>query len=434
VATKKKLVYIPMAADLVHPGHLNIIRIGAELGEVVVGLLTDEAIAAYKRVPVMSYADRHAVVSNLRGVSRVEPQEQLDYRPNLRRFRPHYLVHGSDWQTGVMSGPRQLAIDTMAEWGGKVVEPAYTPGVSSSELIARLRGPGISPSVRLGRLSRMLTMKPMIRALEAHNGLSALIVENTTATAPSGSPNSFDAIWISSLTDSLAKGKRDDESVDFSSRLATINHILEVTTKPLIVDGDTGGRPEHFAAQVKTLERLGVSAVVIEDKTGLKYNSLHPAGRHVQATPAEFAHKLRTGVNARVHNEFIIIARIESLILGFGVDEALERAHTYLQAGAGAIMIHSKDPSGTDIMQFAAAYGRLPNRRPLMVVPTSYAHISETQLQEWGVNIVVYANHLLRAAYPAMLRSAQRILEHERALEADELCIPVPEFLSLTEQ
>ncbi|MDB5179283.1 MAG: putative phosphoenolpyruvate phosphomutase [Patescibacteria group bacterium] len=421
-----------MAADIIHPGHLNIIDEGAKLGDVVVGLLTDSAIAAYKRVPHMRYDQRLAVVEHLKGVGRVVAQEQLDYRPNLRKLKPDYLLHGSDWQAGVMNGPRQQARETMAEWGGEVVEPAYTEGISSTRLISGVKEAGVSPDARLAQLTRLLEVKPTIRGMEAHNGLSAHIVDRVTVPDANGVRTGFDVIWISSLTDSMAKGKPDNESVDFSSRLVTINQVLEASTKPVIVDGDSGGHDQHFAQMVRTLERLGVSAVVIEDKAGLKRNSLHEdTHAHIQETKEAFSRKIRAGIKARRTDNFMVIARIESLIVGSGHDDAIERAKAYLGAGASAIMIHSKDATGADVKRFSKVYNTLPNRRPLMMVPTSYNAVSEAELTSWGANIVVYANHLLRAAYPAMEQAAQKILQHGRALEAEQLCLPIPDFLKL---
>ena len=432
MATKKKLVYIPMAADILHPGHLNIIKEGQKLGEVVVGLLTDEAIASYKRVPFMKYEQRLEIINNIKGVDKVIPQETLDYRPNLRKLKPDYFVHGTDWRAGVMSRPREQAIAVIAEWGGKLVEPKYTDGISSTDLHLKLKLAGISPTSRLAQLERLLEVKKTIRALEAHNGLSALIVENTTIKNSLGKTEQFDAIWVSSLTDSIAKGKPDTELVDRTSRVATINEILEVTTKPLIVDGDTGGHVEHFVHTVRTLERLGVSAIVIEDKNGLKRNSLHHNPQdHTQEDIGVFADKIKAGIDARLHEQFMVIARIESLIVGKGQTDALKRAEAYLGAGASAIMIHSKEASGKDIKIFCEAYNKLENRKPLMLVPTSYNETYEQELAGWGANIIVYANHLLRAAFPAMELAAKTILENGRASETESICTPIEDFLKM---
>lgn len=431
-AEHNKIVYIAMSADILHPGHLNIIREGQKLGEVVIGLLTDEAIASYKRLPFMDYSQRLEVIQNIKGVNKIIPQPTLDYRPNLLKLKPDYVMHGSDWRTGIQKQIRQQVIDTLTEWGGLLIEPGYTKGISSTLLNQKLKSTGISPDRRLGQLNRLLNAKATIRAMEAHNGLSALVVDNRHAKDKSGRIAEFDALWVSSLTDSIAKGKPDIELIDRTSRFATINEILEVTTKPIIFDGDTGSHAEHFIHTVRTLERLGVSAVVIEDKNGLKRNSLHDQPLdHSQEDVRVFASKIKAGIDARTSEQFMIIARVESLILGKGQADALKRARAYLDAGASAIMIHSKNKDGAEIKEFADQYNKLKNRRPLMLVPTSYNKISEDELSSWGANIVVYANHLLRASYPAMEKVAESILENHRAFEAEKLCTPIEEFLKM---
>lgn len=427
-AERRKVVYIPMCADILHAGHLNIIKEGQKLGEVIVGLLTDEAVASKKRLPFMNYEQRFEVVSNIKGVDKVIAQDTSDYSPNLRKLKPDFVVHGDDWRKEA----RQQVLDTLAEWRGKLIEIKYTEGISSTLLLEKLKARGVTPVDRLARLGRLLNANKTVRVLEAHNGISALIVENAHIKNSKGKTEEFDAIWVSSLTDSLAKGKPDTELVDRTSRIATINEILEVTTKPLIVDGDTGGHVEHFTHIVRTLERLGVSAIVIEDKNGLKRNSLHDKPeQHTQEDPAVFVAKIKAGINARVNDQFMVIARIESLILGKGQTDALERAKNYLDAGVSAIMIHSKDKSGVDVKEFAKAYNKLENRKPLMMIPTSYNKVTEAELSSWGANIIVYANHLLRAAYPAMEHAAESILKNQRAFETDSSNIPIEEFLKL---
>lgn len=417
-----------MCADIVHSGHLNIIKEGQKLGEVTIGLLTDEAVASKKRLPYMSYDQRLKVISNIKGVDKVIPQNTSDYRPNLLKLKPDFVVHGDDWRKEA----KQQVIDTISKWSGRLVELKYTEGISSTSLHGKLKAGGISPVERLARLDRLLKARTTVRVLEAHNGISALIVENTQIKNSTGKTEEFDAIWVSSLTDSLAKGKPDTELVDRTSRIATINEILEVTTKPLIVDGDTGGHTEHFVHTVRTLERLGVSAIVIEDKNGLKRNSLHnKPSEHSQEDPKTFASKIKAGIDARVHEQFMIIARIESFISGKDLADAMERAELYLDAGVSAIMIHSKDATGRDVKEFAEKYNLLENRKPLMMVPTSYNTILEDELTSWGANIIIYANHLLRAAYPAMEYTAKSILKNKRGYDTESSSIPVEEFLKL---
>ena len=424
-------VYVGMSADLVHPGHLNILKKAAELGKVTVGLLTDEAIASYKRVPFMTYAQRKEVIENIKGVDRVVAQTTLDYVPNLEELKPDRVVHGDDWQQGVQQKTRQRVIDCLAQWGGELVEVPYTKGISSTQLHSAMKEIGTTPEIRLKSLRRLLNAKPLLRFLDIHNALSGLIIENTKVDTPAG-PQEFDGMWGSSLTDSTAKGKPDIEAVDVSSRMSTLNEVLEVTTKPIIYDGDTGGKTEHFVFTVKTLERLGVSAVIIEDKTGLKKNSLF--GTEVEQTQdsiENFSQKIQAGKNAQATDDFMIIARIESLILGNGVEHALERAKAFLEAGADGIMIHSREKTPDEIFVFCEKYNQLPQRKTLIAVPSSYNSVYEQELRERGVNIVIYANQLLRSAYPAMVSTAQSILTHGRSAEVDKQMMPIKEILEL---
>lgn len=425
------LVYVAMSADLVHPGHLNIIRRAAELGEVVIGLLTDEAIASYKRPPVMSFEQRREVVESLKNVSRVVPQETLDYSTNLRRIRPDFVVHGDDWRIGVQSQTRAIVIETLREWGGELVEFPYTAGLSSTQLKSALREIGTTPDVRRGALKRLLSAKPLLRFSEVHSGLSGLVVEGTSIDLSSGVCE-FDGMWASSLTDSTAKGKPDIEAVDVTSRISTLNDVLEVTTKPVIYDGDTGGRTEHFVYTVRTLERLGVSAIIVEDKIGSKRNSLlDDASCHEQDTVAHFSEKIRAGKRAQATDDFMIFGRVESLILDKGLKDALVRANAYLDAGADGIMIHSKATDPGEVLRFSTKFRDSHARVPLVVVPSTYASVTETELEQAGVNIVIYANQLLRSAYPAMLRTAQSILTHGRGLECEKDLLPIQEVLKL---
>ena len=424
-------VYVGMSADLIHPGHINILRRAAELGEVTIGLLTDAAIASYKRLPHMTYEQRRAVVESLQGVTRVVPQETLDYVPNLERLRPDYVVHGDDWQSGVQQQTRQRVIEALGRWGGRLVEVAYTQGISSTQLNESIKQIGTTPSVRLSRLRRLLDTKPIVRIMEAHSGLTGLIVEKASVTV-AGRIREFDGMWSSSLTDSTARGKPDIEAVDISARLQTVNELFEVTTKPLVFDGDTGGKPEHFTFTVRSLERLGASAVIIEDKQGLKRNSLFGTGvSQTQSSIEDFCARLSIGKKAQITDDFMIIARIESLILEQGMDDAVRRAEAYIEAGADGIMIHSRQPAPEEVFGFCRRYDRLPIRVPLVVVPTSYHQVTEAELADHGVNLVIYANHLLRAAYPQMAKVAQTILEHGRALEAEPLLAPIKEALAI---
>lgn len=427
----RKKVYVGMSADIIHPGHLNIIHEAQKLGYVTVGVLTDAAISSYKRLPYLNYEQRSLIVKNLKGVEEVIPQSTLDYVPNLELLRPDFVVHGDDWKEGVQKETRQRVIDTISKWGGKVIDVPYTKGISSTQLNSKLKEIGTTPEIRLKRLRRLIEAKSIVRICESHSGLTGLIIENTSVEV-NGIRREFDGMWSSSLTDSTSKGKPDIEAVDFTTRLHDLNDALECTTKPIIFDGDTGGKIEHFVFTVRTLERLGISAVIIEDKIGLKKNSLFGTDAiQTQDTIDGFCNKIRAGKRAQITDDFMIIARIESFIAGKGQEDAMERALAYIEAGADGIMIHSKDKSGEDIRLFCKAL-RLANQSvPIVVVPTTYNHVTEEELSLWGANIVIYANHMLRSAYPAMLNTAKSILSHGRSYEANELCMPVKEILEL---
>ncbi|WP_417623641.1 phosphoenolpyruvate mutase [Paremcibacter congregatus] len=429
-----KNVYVGMAADLLHEGHTNILKIAASHGDVTVGVLTDKAIASYKRLPFMNYNQRKALVEQIKGVMRVVPQETLDYEPNLREYRPDIVVHGDDWKTGVQKKVRQKVIDVLAEWGGELIEPAYTAGISSTLLNQALKEIGTTPGVRLQALRRLIDAKNVVRVIEAHSGITARIVETAEAEYK-GKKRQFDAMWSSSLTDSTARGKPDNEAVDISSRLVTVNDIFEVTTKPMIFDGDTGGRIEHFPYMVRSLERTGVSAVIIEDKIGLKQNSLYGTDvMQTQDDPENFCQKIKAGKAAQVTKEFMIIARIESLILEKGMDDAIARAHAYVKAGADGIMIHSREKTPDEILTFCEIFRASYPDVPLVVVPTSFNEITDEELGRAGVNVVIHANHLLRSAYPAMVKTANSILANDRSFETDEMCLPIKDILNLIPQ
>ncbi|MDX1638975.1 MAG: phosphoenolpyruvate mutase [Balneolaceae bacterium] len=426
-----KTVYVGMGTDLIHHGHINIIERARELGEVTVGLLSDEAVTKYSRIPFLEYDERKRILENIKGVHRVIPQEKLDYEENLRQLKPDYVVHGTDWKTGPQRHVREKVIRLLEEWGGKLVEPEYTEGITSSGMRDALREVGTTPDIRRRMLRRLMSAKPMVRVLEAHNGISGLIVEETRYEAES-EIREFDAIWVSSLTDSTAKGKPDTEYVDRTSRIQTINDILDVTTKPIILDADTGGLTEHFSLMVKNMERLGVSAVIIEDKSGLKRNSLFGTEVNQKLEDIEvFANKISEGKKAQLTSEFMIIARIESLIANTGMDDALERARAYIDAGADAIMIHSRYEDGEDIFEFMEHYRQFDYKVPVVSVPSSYNQFTEDELREAGFSIVIYANHLLRSAFPAMKKTAENILKNQRSLEADEFCMPIRDILQI---
>jgi phosphoenolpyruvate phosphomutase len=427
----EKKVYVGMSADIIHTGHLNILHEAKKLGMVTVGVLTDAAIASYKRLPYLNYEQRSQIVKSLKDVDSVIPQKTLDYVPNLLLIKPDYVVHGDDWKEGIQKETRQRVIDTIAQWGGNVIDVPYTQGISSTQINEKLKEIGVTPEIRLKRLRRLINAKPLIRICESHSGLTGLIIENTKVMV-NDKMKEFDGMWSSSLVDSTCKGKPDIEAIDLTTRLHNLNDILECTTKPIIFDGDTGGKIEHFAFTVRTLERFGISAVIIEDKTGLKKNSLFGTEVVQMQDPIEhFCDKIKTGKNAQITSDFMIIARIESFIAGKGLDDAMERALAYCNVGVDGIMIHSKNKSGDDIKDFCFSLRQLNKSIPLIVVPTTFNQITEDELQSWGVNMVIYANHLLRSAYPAMLKTAKSILMHGRSYEADNFCMPVKEIIEL---
>ena len=426
-----KKIYVGMSADLVHQGHMNILKEAAKLGDVTVGLLTDKAIASYKRMPFMSFELRKEVIENIKGVSSVIAQETLDYRPNLKRIKPDIVVHGDDWKEGVQIKTRQQVIDTLADWGGELVEIKYTHGISSTQLNNALAEIGTTVDVRRARLRRLINAKPIVRILEAHNALSALIAENTVVERD-GKNVSFDGVWSSSLTDSTARGKPDIEAIDMTSRISSVNDIFEVTSKPMIFDGDTGGKTEHFEFNVRSLERAGVSAVVIEDKTGLKKNSLFGNEvKQTQETIENFCDKINRGKAAQLSDDFMIIARIESLILEAGMKDALIRAEAYIKSGADGIMIHSRHKDPAEIVEFMEKFRAVDNSTPVVVVPTSFNSVTVEEFIKMGVNVVISANHMLRAAYPAMSKVAKSLLKNGRSLEAESDCMSIKEILEI---
>jgi phosphoenolpyruvate phosphomutase len=426
-----KTVYLGMTGDIIHPGIVNIIHQASLHGEVLVGLLTDLAVAKYKRLPYLSFDQRKLVVESLRDVGKVVPQEEWSYIPNLRKYHPDFIIHGDDWKTGILAKEREDVYKVMKELGGEVIEIPYTQGINSTAINDSTTAIGVTPDLRLKSLRRLIAAKPVVRIMEAHSGLSGLIIENMEVLKEDGM-HRYDGMWSSSLTDSTSKGKPDIEAVDITTRLQDLTQILECTTKPIIYDGDTGGIPEHFVFTVRTLERNGISAVIIEDKTGLKKNSLFGTDVEQNLIPIEeFCEKIQAGKKAQITKDFMIIARLESLIAGKSVDDALERGLACVRAGADGIMIHSKEKTGKDIEEFCRRFRGEYKEIPVVLVPTTYNQFTENEMAQWGANIIIYANHMLRSSYPAMYETARLILEKERSLEADKLCMPIREILQL---
>lgn len=426
-----KIVYVGMSADLIHPGHLNVLKKAGELGDVVVGLLTDAAIASYKRLPLMTFEQRREIIENIKGISHVVPQTTLDYTPNLQLIKPDYVVHGDDWRTGVQQQTRQRVIDTLAQWGGELVEVPYTQGISSTQLHKALKEIGTTPEIRLRTLRRLLNAKPLVRLLEVHNGLTGLLVEQLSVDTVQGR-RTFDGMWDNRLTAATARGKPNNGTVDFTARLQTLNEVLDVTTKPIVYDGGTGGSPEQFMLSVKTLERIGVSGMMIEDQIEVKpYLALGSMVEPTQESIENFTIKIRAGKCGQATPDFMIIACIQSLTFGKSVADALLRARAYIDAGADAIMLAGWQQTAVEVHEFCVAYNKLPNRRPLVAMPASDERVTETVLLEQGVNLVIYANQLLRSIYPAMLTTASSLLCEEDAPEFGQPLMPLQEILAL---
>ena len=427
----KKTVYLCFSTDIIHGGHIALIHRARQLGDLIIGVLSDEAVAGYKRFPLVPASERRVMFENIAGVSRVVEQKTLSYRGILEELRPDYVVHGDNWVTGFQKPIRDEVLEVLSGWGGQLVEFPYSSDEKYKEIDRRQRAELAMPDLRRGRLRRLLEMKGFVTVMEAHDGLTGLVVENTVV-HENGGTRQFDAMWLSSLCDSTAKGKPDIELVDMTSRFRTIDDIMEVTTKPIIFDGDTGGLTEHFVYTVRSLERMGVSMVIIEDKTGLKKNSLF--GVEVEQTQdsiEHFSEKIRAGCKARRTKDFMICARIESLILEKGQEDALARARAFVQAGADAIMMHSRKKDPKEIEDFLEAFRREDQTTPVVLVPTSFNSVKEEEWKQRGANIIIYANQLMRAAVPAIQKTAESILQNHRSEECDKDLMPFKEIIRM---
>ncbi|MBO4309921.1 MAG: phosphoenolpyruvate mutase [Lachnospiraceae bacterium] len=429
-----KKAYTCFCTDVIHEGHLNIINEAKKYGRVIVGALSDKALIRYNKFPTISQDERVKLYRSLEGVDEVVVQEDMLYDDVITLLQPDYVLHGDNWKNGVESAIRDHVIKLLDAYGGELVDIPYTYNENVKKIDLQLREKLAMPEYRRKRLRQLLEMTPIIKALEAHSGLTGLIVEKTVV-EKEGRLDQFDAMWVSSLCDSTAKGKPDIELVDMTSRFRTIDDITEVTTKPIIFDGDTGGMSEHFVYTVRTLERMGVSAIIIEDKKGLKKNSLF--GTEVEQTQAsieEFSEKIRAGKKAQLTDDFMIIARIESLILEKGIEDALARAKAFTAAGADGIMIHSRKKTPDEILEFCDRFRAFDPQTPIVVVPTSFNSITEEELAKHGVNIVIYANQLTRSAFPAMQKTAEDILKYHRSKEADERLMPIKDIITLIDE
>lgn len=427
-------VYVCFCTDVIHEGHLNIIEQAKKYGDVVIGALSDEALIKYNRFPTIPLKERVELYKRIDGIDSVVVQNTVMYEDVINELHPDYVVHGDNWKSGPEAAIRNNVIKLLSAYGGKLIEIPYTYNDKVKKIDSQLKEKLSMPEYRRRRLRQLLNLTPVVKVMEAHSGITGLIVEKTVV-EENGELNQFDAMWVSSLCDSTAKGKPDIELVDMSSRLRTIDDIMEVTTKPIILDGDTGGLTEHFVYNVRTLERMGVSAVIIEDKTGLKKNSLF--GTEVEQTQdsiENFCEKISAGKKAQLTDEFMIIARIESLILEKGMDDALARARAYVKAGADGIMIHSRKKDPSEILEFCDFFRRDDKDTPIVVVPSSFNTVTEAELASHGVNIVIYANQLTRSAFPAMQKTAEDILRFHRAKEVDDRLMPIKEIITLIDE
>ncbi len=428
---KNKVVYIALSVDVLHHGHINLINHAKKYGKVIAGLLTDSAISSQKRLPLLNFSQRKKILENLSGISKVVPQNEWEYSKNILKIKPDYMVHGDDWKFGRDKSLRIGTLKALKKIGGKLIEIPYTKNISSYSLKERMYLDSTIPSNRQAILKRLLEAKNLCRFLEAHSPLSAIIAEKIFYKNKKGKKIEFDGFWSSSLTDSTLKGKPDIEVLDINQRLSNVNDIFDVTTKPLIIDIDTGGKIEHLEINLKTIERSGASAVIIEDKKGLKKNSLFGNSvKQEQENIKVFSKKISASKKATT-NKLMIIARIESLILGKPLNDALKRAENYVEAGADGIMIHSKDKDPKEIFRFADKFRKKFTDIPLVAVPSSYNSVKDIQLENAGFNIVIYANHMLRASYPAMQKIALEILKNGRSYESEKTIMSIGNILDL---
>jgi phosphoenolpyruvate phosphomutase / 2-hydroxyethylphosphonate cytidylyltransferase len=428
---KNKTVYVPLAVDILHSAHINILKKAKKYGNVVVGLLTDKAISEYKKLPLIKYEERFKILSGIKFVDQIVEQKSWDYSENIKKYKPNYFIHGDDWKIGIQKNQRKKVIQTLKKNNGKLIEVPFTKNISSTEIKNKILKLEMSSDNRISRLKRLMDAKNIVKILESHNSLTGLIIENLKV-LKKNSLVEFDGMWSSSLTDSATKGKPDNSSVDFSTRLADLNDMMEVTSKLLVFDADNGGQLEHLRFLIRSLERSGASAIIMEDKIGLKKNSLfkNQTGTK-QDKPELFAKKIKLVCNSRKNKDFMVIARIESFIVGKGLKDALKRAEVYSQAGADAILIHSKEKTPNEIFSFAKEFKKSKNFIPLVSVPSTYSKVYEKDLIKNGFKLVIYANQLLRAAYPAMQSTAKKILVNSRAFEAEKKIIPIKEIINL---
>tara|TARA_B110000027_G_C16107299_1_gene295924 strand:+ start:189 stop:1496 length:1308 start_codon:yes stop_codon:yes gene_type:complete len=430
MSNQKKTVYVPLAVDFIHSGHLNIIKVAKKYGKVIIGLLTDEAISQYKRLPILNYDERLRIVSNLKDVSDVIAQSSWDYTEIIRNLKPNYFVHGDDWKKGIQKNTRLKVIQELKKYSGKLIEPKFTNNISSSFIKQKVYE-NLTPNLRISILKRLIDSKKFVRVIEAHNPLSALIGEKANY-SKDNIVREFDSMWSSSLADSTIRGKPDNQSVDYSTRISGLNEILDVTTKPIIFDGDNGGEMHHIPYLIKTLERLGTSAIAIEDKIGVKQNSLFSdQSSSKQDTIKDFCKKIKLIQKTKKSDDFLLITRIESLIMNKGLKDALKRAEAYSKAGCDMILIHSKSKETKELFEFSNKFKKTKYFKPLVCVPSTYSHVKEIDLIKNHFSIVIYANQLLRSIYPSMIKTSQSILKHQRSKEIGKELMSVKEIINL---
>ena len=426
-----KKIYTAFSIDFLHEGHIKLLKKASEYGEVIVGLLTDKAIVSYKRMPHFTFEKRKYILENLKYVSKVIPQETLDYSANLNKLKPNYVIHGDDWRFGIQKRTRDNVIKTLKKWGGKLIEVKYTKDFSVEKIKKENLYAGTTPEIRKSKLKRLINSKKIVRVLESHSPLSGIVIEKLNISS-NREFHEFDCMWSSSLTDSTLRGKPDNQSVEYSTRINWINEIFEVTTKPLIFDADNGGRIEHIKYIVRSLERIGASAIIIEDKIGLKKNSLFKNQKETkQDTIKNFSNKIKAAKKSTISDDFLIIARIESFILNKNLSDALNTAEAYSKAGADAILIHSKEKSPEQVFSFAKKFTKSKYFKPMVAVPSSYSKTYEKDLIKHGFKIIIYANHMMRSSYPPMIAVAKSILKNKRSFDVEKKISSIKEIINL---
>jgi len=420
----EKTVYVGMVGDMLHVGHINILKTAARLGRVTVGVLTDRAVVGYKRLPLLAFEDRVRVVESIADVAAVVPQKTLSYVENLRALRPDYVVHGDDWRYGdQVSRARAEVIATLGEWGGELVEVAYTKGISSTAIHRSGAADALFSGTRQGRLRRLLAAKPTLRIVEAHSGLSAKIAAEVRG--PDGATG-FDAVWQSGLTDAIHRGKSDGGAVDRGRRLQAVEEILDAGPLPLIYDGRAAGRPETVFDLTRALDKAGVSALCLGDRSD-------PDRTGPEMSPAETVAQIEAVRAACPTGAVMAISRIVVAAPGNGgsgaLDRALDRALALLEAGSDAVMFDSAADTAEPILDIAARLRRQRRDVPLFAAQSDRWGAPIHRFENAGIDAVVYETHLLRATVAPMRRAATALLAEGTGPAPD--LTPLPELRGL---